>query len=126
LDFPAPTAVTGVRIAALASPSTDERFVITDSVQGTNLGEATLRVAAGTTPAQLAPIPVTPGTYSSITITVSAVSSWVELSEVSLLTAECSLECGCTSRLCGDDGCGTNCGSCDPGETCNAAGECVS
>jgi len=62
LDFPAPTALTGIRIAALASPTTDEKFVITDSVQGTKLGEATLRVAAGSTPAQLAPIPVTPGT----------------------------------------------------------------
>jgi hypothetical protein len=125
-DFPKAIAITGLHVAANASPTTDETFVITDSVLGTTIGTATRRVLAGATGALLDPIPVTPGSYSSITITMNATASWVEISEVSLLTAECSLECGCETRMCGDDGCGTNCGTCESGETCNAAGECVS
>jgi len=126
LDFPTAIAITGVRLAAFASPSSDETFVISENGQGTTIGDATRRVAAGTSAAQLAPIPVTPGTYSSITIAVKAAASWVEVSEVSLLTSDCSVQCGCDTRMCGDDGCGTNCGTCESGETCNAAGECVS
>jgi sulfatase modifying factor 1 len=37
---------------------------------------------------------------------------------------DCTPECGI--RECGPDPvCGTSCGDCDPGETCNAAGQCV-
>ncbi|MBW2264157.1 MAG: hypothetical protein JRG91_19505, partial [Deltaproteobacteria bacterium] len=31
----------------------------------------------------------------------------------------------CSGRRCGPDGCGGSCGSCTEGQTCNAAGECV-
>ena len=34
--------------------------------------------------------------------------------------------CGsCVGRVCGSDGCGGTCGSCPPGRTCNASGQCV-
>jgi hypothetical protein len=34
-------------------------------------------------------IPITPGAYSSITILVNGMASWVQISEISLLTTEC-------------------------------------
>ena len=34
----------------------------------------------------------------------------------------CEPECG--GKQCGDDGCGGTCGSCEPGESCTAAGQC--
>lgn len=33
--------------------------------------------------------------------------------------------CGCDGRECGDDGCGTDCGSCDKGLVCGELGWCV-
>jgi hypothetical protein len=34
--------------------------------------------------------------------------------------------CGCGQRVCGDDGCGTDCGTCDEGLTCTPFGQCLS
>lgn len=39
--------------------------------------------------------------------------------------AGCDCKPSCTSKTCGDDGCGGSCGTCKTGETCSAAGACV-
>jgi hypothetical protein len=125
LDFPAPVTMTGVHILAAAKPTADETFSIAANGSTTLIGSATRQVTAGVLGAQLSPIPVTPGTYASITISVNGGLSWVQIMEIALVTSDCPVECGCTTRLCGDDGCGLSCGTCNPGETC-IAGDCVS
>ena len=124
LDFPAPTTITGVHIAAFATPTTDETYTIAADSLSTPIGTATRRVPAGVVPSLLAPIPVTPGTYSSITITINGELSWVAIADLSLLTQGCPFVCGCAGRSCGEDGCGTNCGTCPAGYACSA-GACI-
>lgn len=125
LEFPKPTAITAVHIAAMATPTASETYTISDDAQAT-IGSGTRQVLGGAKSGIiLEPIPVTPGTYASITITVKGGASWVMISEVSLINDECALTCGCETRMCGDDGCGENCGTCEAGETC-VAGDCVS
>jgi hypothetical protein len=124
LEFPKPTAITAVHIQAGAKPTTNVTYTITADSQ-TTIGSGTRQVAAGSaTGSVLEPIAVTPGSYSSITITVSGGASWVQINELSLINDECPLNCGCETRLCGDDGCGQDCGSCEYGELC-IAGDCV-
>lgn len=125
LDFPTPVAMTGVHILAAAKPTTEETFTITANGSTTIVGSATLRANVGVLGTQLSPIPVTPGTYTSITISVNGGLSWVQIAEIALVTSDCPAECGCTTRMCGDDGCGLSCGTCNAGETC-VAGDCVS
>ena len=38
---------------------------------------------------------------------------------------ESCLTCGCGSKQCGHDGCGTSCGSCGAGVTCDGMGQCA-
>lgn len=126
LQFPKPTALTAVHIQAGAKPTTNVTYTIGADSQ-TAIGSGTRQVVAGSaTGSMLEPITVTPGTYSSLTITINGGASWVQINELALLNVECpSAVCGCETRMCGDDGCGENCGSCEPGETC-IAGDCVS
>jgi hypothetical protein len=125
LQFPKPTAITAVHIQAGAKPTTNETYTITDDSQAV-IGSGTRQVISGpASGSMLEPISVTPGTYSSITITINGGASWVQIVELSLINDECPLTCGCETRMCGDDGCGQNCGSCETGETC-VAGDCVS
>jgi hypothetical protein len=135
LDFPAPVAMTGVHIAASATPTASETYTITADGGSTPIGSATRQVTSGVLAVKLEAIPVTPGTYSSITVTVKGGLSWVQIQEISLVTSDCPVNpagpgdagnCDCSTRMCGDDGCGHSCGTCDPGETCDVAGECVS
>jgi hypothetical protein len=137
LDFPAPVAMTGVHIAASATPTASKTYTITADDGGTTIGSATRQVTAGVVAVQLEVIPVTPGTYANITVTVKGGASWVQVQEISLVTSDCPVNpgspggpgdagnCDCSTRMCGDDGCGHSCGVCDPGETC-VAGDCVS
>lgn len=39
--------------------------------------------------------------------------------------AGCDCKPSCTGKVCGDDGCGGSCGTCKAGDSCNAAGACV-
>ncbi len=38
---------------------------------------------------------------------------------------ETCVECSCEGKSCGDNGCGTSCGKCSSGKTCNSSGQCV-
>jgi hypothetical protein len=89
LTFPTGQTFSGVVIAASASPTSSETYTITGTEAGIlkNLGMATMNVPATNT--VLPVIPVTPGTYTDITFHVSAVSSPVIISEVTLVTPSC-------------------------------------
>jgi hypothetical protein len=91
LTFPGPQEMTGIRIAAAASPSTSEVYTVTSS--GVSLASATESVTSGgppTAPPTIEPsITFGPGSYSSLTITIDGESSWVEVAEVSILTSQC-------------------------------------
>jgi hypothetical protein len=89
LEFPAPTYLTGVRILAMATPSTNETYTINADLLTSPIGSATRLVYSGTAGTILDPIVVTPGTYSSLTITINGGSSWVEIGEISLITPTC-------------------------------------
>ena len=87
LDFPAPTTFSGIRIMAEASPPEMQTFTITPSGSMTVLGTASRQV---TNPKSiLAAIPIAPGTYNGIRITVKPIQSWVQPWEISLLTQSC-------------------------------------
>ena len=88
LEFPSPTYLTGVRILAGASPSTSETYTISADLLASPIGSATRTVYAGNT--ILDPIAVTPGTYTSLTLTISGGSSWVAINELSILTPTCT------------------------------------
>jgi len=85
LHFPAPVALTGVRLAAGADPATEESYAI--AVGTSALGQATLAVPSSS--AVLPPIDVAPGSYAGLTLTVNGGASWASVSEISILTAEC-------------------------------------
>jgi hypothetical protein len=89
LEFPSPVYFTGVRIAAFASPTTSETYTLNADLVTTPIGSATRQVFSGTAGSIVDPIAVTPGTYSSLTLTISGGSSWVMVGEVSLLTPTC-------------------------------------
>jgi hypothetical protein len=125
LQFPKPTTITAIHIVAGAKPTASETYTITDDSQAA-IGSGTRQVVAGSVSgSMLDPITVTPASYSSIVITVNGGASWVQINELSLINDECPLNCGCETRMCGDDGCGQNCGTCETGETC-IDGDCVS
>jgi hypothetical protein len=87
--FPKPTAITAIRIHASAKPTTNEIYTITTDFQKP-IGTATRQVLADTVAGiTLDPIPVTPGTYSDITITVNGGASWVQIHELSLINDDC-------------------------------------
>ena len=87
IDFPAPTSIAGVRIAAVATPSTTQTFTITPSGSQTVIGSGMRAVNPNVS--VLPAISVTPGTYSGIRITVDGANSWIQPYEVSLLTPAC-------------------------------------
>ncbi len=91
ITFPAPTVFSGVRLAAAAVPATSEVYTILGSDGTTVIGRATANPTVGQPPTYsiLPKIPVTPGAYSSITISVDGMLSWVQINEISLLTAAC-------------------------------------
>ncbi len=91
LEFPSPIYLTGVRILAGANPSTSETYTISADLLTSPIGSATrtVYVDAGTTGTILDPIAVTPGTYTSLTLTISGGSSWVAVNELSILTPAC-------------------------------------
>ena len=92
LQFPKPTAITAVHIVAGSNPTTNETYTITSDSQAT-IGAGTRQVVSGpATGSMLDPITVTPGTYSSITITINGGASWVAILELSLINDECPLE----------------------------------
>jgi hypothetical protein len=91
LQFPKPTAISAIHIHASASPTTNETYTITADAVAT-IGTATRRVVAGTDGSTLEPIPVIPGTYSGITITINGGSSWVQIYELSLINDQCPLK----------------------------------
>jgi hypothetical protein len=89
LHFPKPTAITAIHILADAKPTTNEIYTITTDFQRP-IGTATRLVLADTLSGMmLDPIPVTPGTYSDITITVNGGASWVQIFDLSLINDEC-------------------------------------
>jgi hypothetical protein len=92
LRFPMPVFLNGLRLAAYASPAASESYTITSVASGATIGSATLAVPATadvTKPTVLPAIPVTPGSYAGIRISVNGGASWVNLHEVSLLTERC-------------------------------------
>jgi hypothetical protein len=92
LQFPKPTAITAVHIVAGAKPTTNENYTITSDSQAT-IGLGTRQVVSGPdTGSMLDPIYVSPGTYSSITITVNGSDSWVQILELSLINEQCPLD----------------------------------
>ena len=42
-----------------------------------------------------------------------------------LKNGQCAPPCSCEGKQCGDDGCGGECGTCDPGYSCNTKGVCI-
>jgi hypothetical protein len=88
LTFPAPVAISGVRLHVHASPETTESYVVTSSSSTTAIGSQTADVTPQ--PGVVLPdILVTPGTYSSITITVDGGTSWVAIDAIWLLPFAC-------------------------------------
>lgn len=51
----------------------------------------------------------------------------VEMDVTCEAAAQCSesVVCSCAGKSCGFDGCGTSCGTCQGGQSCNVAGQCV-
>jgi hypothetical protein len=89
LQFPKPTAITAVQIVAGSKPTDKVTYTITSDSQAT-IGSGTREVISGLAyGSMLDPISVSPGTYSSITITVNGSVSWVQIVELSLMNDEC-------------------------------------
>jgi hypothetical protein len=89
LTFPTAQTISGVAIAAFGSPASSETYTVTGHSGGVlmTLGMATLSVPTTTT--ILPAIGVTPGTYTDLTLHVTSTSSWVAISEVTLVTPHC-------------------------------------
>jgi hypothetical protein len=89
LELSRPVSITGIRLAADASPPSDVTYTVL--LGPTEIGRATFRVAGSSSMPMVLPVlPVTPGSYARLTITVDTGSvSWAEITEVSLITPEC-------------------------------------
>jgi len=86
LVFPAPVMIAAIRIHDEALPETDETYTVTTDTSATPIGTATLPVMLS--PGSVLPdIQVTPGFYSSITVTIDGGDSWVGADEIWLLSA---------------------------------------
>ena len=87
ITFGSQQTITGIRVAAVASPTTTETYTIVGLVGTTSntIGSATPTVGGGVLPA----ISVTPGSYDAIQIQVAGMASWVAIAEVSLITSSC-------------------------------------
>jgi hypothetical protein len=100
LQFPSPQAITGIRMAATAAPSSgapaaNETYTLIPEDSSTAAGAATEAVNAAP-PYTIEPaIAITPGVYAGITINIDAgtpntgPASWVIVDEISLLTTAC-------------------------------------
>jgi hypothetical protein len=89
VTFPSAQTIDGLRIAATASPATNETYSVY-GIQGassTLIGSATLSVPQGIN--ILPAIMLTAGTYDGIEVQVNGMSSWVAIAEMSLLTSGC-------------------------------------
>jgi hypothetical protein len=89
LKFPAPLSITGIRLAANSDPPTSETYSFAEGSSMTPIGTATEMVNGNTALTIEPAIPLKPGSYSSITITVNGGASWVGINGVSLLTSAC-------------------------------------
>jgi hypothetical protein len=89
LTFPSPQTIDGVRIAAVASPPTNETYQVYGITNNnpTLIGSATLSVPGSIS--VLPPISLTQGAYDGIKLVVGGNASWVAVAEVSLLTTGC-------------------------------------
>jgi len=88
LTFPAPVAISGLRLHVHASPETTESYTVTSSSSTTAIGSATADVTLQ--PGLVLPdIFVPPGSYSDITITVNGGASWVAIDAIWLLPFAC-------------------------------------
>jgi len=88
LTFPAPVAMSAVRIHAHALPDSIETYIVTQGSSTTAIGSEMVDVPPA--PGIVLPdIQVTPGSYSSITITVSGAVAWVNIYEIWLLPFAC-------------------------------------
>jgi hypothetical protein len=88
LTFPAPVAISGIRLHVHASPETTESYTVTSSSSTTPIGSATGDVTPQ--PGLVLPdIFVPPGSYSDITITVNGGASWVAIDAIWLLPFAC-------------------------------------
>ncbi len=84
LTFPSPVAISGVQILGSARPTTTETYTIEGTVSGSSVGQIghASPLVDNTTPAQ---IPITPGSYDGLKITVNGGSSWVAIVEITLI-----------------------------------------
>jgi hypothetical protein len=88
LTFPAPVAISAVRLHAHAVPDSIETYTITQGSSPTAIGSEMVDVPPA--PGIVLPdIQVTPGSYSSITISVSGTVAWVNIYEIWLLPFAC-------------------------------------
>ncbi|EFM10798.1 coagulation factor 5/8 type domain protein [Paenibacillus curdlanolyticus YK9] len=94
LTFPSPVSLSGVQIAAFASPSSDENFTLYGLKQGewTQINTTVSRHVEWNSsfqPTILEPIAVSPDSYDGIRVEVATNSgSWASISEITLTTAE--------------------------------------
>jgi len=93
ITFPSPLSISGVQIAANASPATNEDYIIYGLFNGkwnqiSSPSTQYVNWNQNLKPTILEPIPVTPALYDGIRIQVNAGSSWVAISEVTLLPAQ--------------------------------------
>ena len=88
LTFPAPVAISGVRLHVHASPEATESYTVTSSSSAATLGSWTADVTPQ--PGLVLPdILVPPGSYSNLTISVNGGISWVAIDAIWLLPFAC-------------------------------------
>jgi hypothetical protein len=86
LTFPSPIMISAIRIHGDALPVNNEIFTISTSTSTVPLGSATYSVPLW--PGAVLPdIPITPGMYSNITVTMNAGSSWASIIAIWMLSA---------------------------------------
>ncbi|SYX81659.1 fibronectin type III domain-containing protein [Paenibacillus alvei] len=88
LDFPRELNISALQLAAVATPTTDEKYTVFGFKNGlwTQISEPTVRnVLAQNTPVVLEPIPVKPGNYDAIKINIDGRNSWVAINEITYI-----------------------------------------
>ncbi len=89
LTFPTPVAISGVRLHVHGVPETAETYTVTGPSSTTAIGFQMADVPPQ--PGVVLPdILVTPGSYSSITITVDGGAAWVAIDAIWILPFACS------------------------------------
>lgn len=87
LTFPAPTMIGAVLIHADAKPVTDELFTVSTSTSPVPLGSVSSSIMEMPVGTLLPELPIPPGVYQDLTISVTAGPSWVGVNEIWLLPA---------------------------------------